>query len=95
MESLQLESSPSLKKRATANVAVKNRESDRYDQFGGIDLVELRLRESFSGEMDGESEVRALQVIKSDGSVRQLSLQSFRGSLDGAAAHSFWRDRAQ
>jgi len=62
---------------------VNHRESDRYDELGGIALVELRLRETFAGEMDGESDVRALQVVRSDRSVNQVSLQTFRGSLHG------------
>jgi hypothetical protein len=83
LESTQLESGQLLRKRATATVTVNHRESDRYDEFDGTGLVELRLQEIFSGEMVGESEVRALQVVRSDRSVSQVNLQTFRGSVDG------------
>ena len=83
LESAQVETGSSLRKRAAAIVTVNHHESDCYDRVGGADLVELRLRETFSGEMNGESQVRALQVINGDQSVTQLSLQTFHGNLHG------------
>ncbi len=45
--------------------------------------MEIRLRETFTGDIDGESEVRALQVVREDRSATSVSLQRFRGRLGG------------
>jgi hypothetical protein len=46
-------------------------------------LLELRLSETFSGDIAGESDVRALQVRRDDRSASMVSLQRFRGKLGG------------
>ena len=46
-------------------------------------LAVLSLDETFSGEWAGESTVRALQLRHEDGSATMVSLQRFRGTLDG------------
>jgi len=43
--------------------------------------VEIDISEVFSGDLDGESTVRALQVQSQDKSARMVSLQRFRGKL--------------
>jgi hypothetical protein len=43
--------------------------------------VEIRLSETFTGDIDGESPVRALQVVRDDHSGGLVSLQRFRGKL--------------
>jgi hypothetical protein len=45
--------------------------------------MELRLNETFTGDIDGESPVRALQVQRADKSASQVSMQRFRGKLGG------------
>jgi hypothetical protein len=45
--------------------------------------MEIRLNETFTGELDGESEVRALQVLREDHSASLVSEQRFRGKLGG------------
>jgi hypothetical protein len=43
--------------------------------------MELRLSGKFSGDIDGESPVRALQVLRDDKSASMVSVQRFRGKL--------------
>jgi len=43
----------------------------------------IRLDETFTGDIDGESTVRALEVLRDDHSASLVSLQRFRGKLGG------------
>ena len=45
--------------------------------------MEIDISEMFSGDLDGQSTVRALQVQRKDKSARMVSLQRFRGKLGG------------
>lgn len=45
--------------------------------------MEIRLSEAFTGDIDGESPVRALQVLRDDKSASLVSMQQFRGKLGG------------
>ena len=45
--------------------------------------MEIRLSETFAGDMEGESPVRALQVLRNDHSASLVSMQRFRGKLGG------------
>jgi hypothetical protein len=45
--------------------------------------MELRLTETFAGDIDGESPVRALQVVHDNRSASLVSVQRFRGRLGG------------
>jgi hypothetical protein len=45
--------------------------------------MEIRLTETFTGDIDGESKVRALQVRRDDRSASMVSMQRFRGKLGG------------
>ena len=67
--------------RATAKITVQSSEAEPYEQTGGPSLVELRINETFTGEIDGRSEARALQVLRDDKSASQVSMQRFRGKL--------------
>ena len=69
--------------RATAKVTVQSSEAKPYEQTGGSSLMELRINETFTGEIDGESEARAFQVLREDKSASQVSMQRFRGKLGG------------
>ena len=46
-------------------------------------LTDIRLSETFTGDIDGESPVRALQVARNDHSASLVSVQRFRGKLGG------------
>lgn len=71
------------RKRAEASITVQNSEAKPYDQSGGPALLEIHLSETFAGDIDGESAVRALQVLRDDKSSTMVSMQRFRGRLDG------------
>src|SRR5579859_5636179 len=68
---------------AKAKITVQNSAARPYDRAGGPELVEIRLTEKFAGDMEGESPVRALQVMRKDHSATLVSLQRFRGKLAG------------
>src|SRR5581483_4273242 len=68
---------------AKAKIVVHKSEAEPYDQTAGPELVELRMTETFSGDIEGESPVRAFQVLRGDKSACQVSMQRFRGKLGG------------
>lgn len=45
--------------------------------------MEIQLSETFTGDIDGESTVRALQIRRADHSASLVSLQRFTGTLGG------------
>jgi hypothetical protein len=69
--------------RAESKITVQNSEARTYDQSANPALMELRLNETFTGDMDGESQVRALQVLRTGHSASLVSMQRFRGTLGG------------
>lgn len=69
--------------RARAKITVQSSESQSFDQSAGPALNEIRLKETFAGDIDGESPVRALQVLRSDHSASLVSMQRFHGKLGG------------
>lgn len=66
---------------AKARITVQESETEPYDQSESPELVELRLTEAFTGDIEGESPVRAFQVLRTDKSASQVSIQRFRGKL--------------
>jgi hypothetical protein len=69
--------------RAKAKITVQSSEVEPYDQTASPALVEVRLTETFAGDIEGESPVRALQVLRDDKSACLVSVQRFRGRLGG------------
>jgi Protein of unknown function (DUF3224) len=69
--------------RAKAKITVQNSEAKPYDETAHPALMEIRLSETFTGDIDGESPVRALQVLGDDHSASLVSIQRFRGKLGG------------
>lgn len=68
---------------ATATITVQNSQAQPYDQGVGPALMEVSLNETFTGDIDGQSSVRALQIKHSEKSANLLSLQRFTGKLGG------------
>lgn len=79
----QSRTEPPARTRAKAKITVHSTEAKLYDQTASPALVEIRLSETFAGDIDGESPVRALQVIRDDKSASLVSMQRFRGQLGG------------
>ena len=71
------------KARAKAKITVQSSEAKPYDQTAGPALIEICLNETFIGDIDGESPVRALQVLRDDHSASLVSMQRFRGQVGG------------
>jgi hypothetical protein len=71
------------RKHAKAKITVQSSEVKPYDQTASPALMEIRLSETFTGDIDGESPVRALQVMRDDHSASLVSVQRFRGKLGG------------
>jgi len=69
--------------RAEAKITVQSSEATPYDQALSPALVEIHLSEIFTGDIEGESPVRALQVMRDDRSASMVSVQRFRGKLGG------------
>ena len=69
--------------RAKAKITVQSCEAKPYDQTAGLALTEIRISETFTGDIDGESPVRAFQIQRSDHSASQVSMQRFIGKLGG------------
>jgi len=74
---------PHRRARAEARITVQGAEARPYDQSASPPLLEIRLSETFTGDIDGESTVRALQVRRNDQSASMVSMQRFRGKLGG------------
>jgi hypothetical protein len=72
---------PKTRSRAQAKITVQSSEAKPYDQSVSPSLMEIRLIETFTGDIEGESPVRALQVRRDDQSASLVSMQRFRGKL--------------
>ena len=72
-----------MRTKAKAKITVQSSEAQPYDQSMSPALMEIRLSETFTGDIAGESPVRALQVIRDDKSARLVSMQRFTGTLGG------------
>ncbi len=83
MNTAQAPAAPRARVRAKTKIAVRSSEARAYDQTVSPALMEIHLRETFTGDIDGESPVRALQVLRADRSASLVSVQRFRGRLGG------------
>jgi hypothetical protein len=79
----QSQREPRTGERARAKITVQSSEAKPYDQTASPALMEIHLSETFTGDIDGESPVRALQVLRDDKSACLVSMQRFRGKLGG------------
>ena len=79
----QSRTEPRTRARAHTKISVQSSDAKPYDQTVSPTLVEIRLNETFAGDIEGESPVRALQVVRDDKSASLVSLQRFRGKLAG------------
>lgn len=68
---------------AEAKVVVHSSQSTPFEETTGPALMGIAIQESFAGEIDGDSTVRALRVRHNDGSGSQVSLQRVSAQLGG------------
>lgn len=83
MNTAQSQNAPGRRGRAEAKITVHNSEAKPYDQTASPALREVRLSETFTGDIDGESMVRALEALRDDRSASMVSVQRFHGKLGG------------
>jgi hypothetical protein len=83
MDTARSETEPRTRERAKAKITVQSSEAKPCDQTASPALIEIRLSETFTGDIDGESTVRAIQVQRDDRSANQVSMQRFCGKLGG------------
>lgn len=83
MDKPQSGMAPQRRTRAVAKVTVQDSEAHVFDKAVGPVLLEVRLSETFAGDINGESAVRALEVRRGDQSATLVSMQRFRGTLNG------------
>ena len=83
LQSSQSGTGPRAHARAKAKITVQSSEAKPYDQTANPALMEIRISETFSGDIDGESTARAFQVQRSDHYASQVSMQRFVGALGG------------
>ena len=81
MNTAQSRTEPHTRARAEAKIAVHSSEAKPYDQTESPALMEVRLNEIFTGDIDGESTVRALGILRGGRSASMVSVQRFRGKL--------------
>lgn len=74
---------PHARTKAKAKITVQSSKTRPYDQTGGPPLMEIDISETFTGDIDGKSTVRSLQLQRSDKSASQVSMQRFIGTLGG------------
>jgi len=68
---------------AKATIRVHESHAEPFDETAAPPLAILAIRETFEGDIQGESTVRALQVGHEGGTVHMASLQRVTGSLSG------------
>jgi Protein of unknown function (DUF3224) len=69
---------------ATGRIDVKTYEPQPYQEVDdGPDLVEIHVTETFTGDIEGEGEVRFLQAIRKDGSASFVGIERVTGSVAG------------
>jgi Protein of unknown function (DUF3224) len=79
----QSQTEPRTRTRAKAKITVQSSEAKPYDEIASPKLMEIHLTETFTGDIEGESPVRALQVLRDDHSASLVSVQRFSGKLGG------------
>lgn len=76
--------STSSKTHATGRIEVKTYEPQPYEEIDdGPNLVEIRVTETFSGDIEGEGAVRFLQAVREDGSASFVGIERVAGSIAG------------
>src|SRR5262249_51209433 len=63
---IRSQANPRMHARAKAKITVQSSEAEPYDQTARPTLIMINLNETFTGDIDGESPVRALQALRDD-----------------------------
>jgi Protein of unknown function (DUF3224) len=72
------------KRRAAGRIAVTSYEPTVFDELpGGPALSDIRVAETFSGEIEGDGVVHFVQAARADGSASFVGIERVRGSIHG------------
>lgn len=71
------------RKHAEATITVTNSQAATFEQTAGPPLTEIQITETFTGDIEAQSTVRALQMQRQDHSAILISLQRVTGRLAG------------
>jgi hypothetical protein len=72
------------RRHATGRTKVKAYEPKAFDEVpGGPSLTDVRLRETFSGDIEGDGVAHVIQATRPDGSASFVAIERVRGSVDG------------
>lgn len=77
----ETQSEPRAHMRAEAKITVQRSEVKPFDQTASPALMEVHITEIFTGDMVGNSTVRALQVERQGKSASMVSMQRFNGQI--------------
>ena len=80
------------RKTATGTIQVKTWESLPFDTSAGPSLNELRVTESFLGDIAGEGAARMLQTLRADGSASFVAVERVVATLDGRSGSFVLQD---
>jgi hypothetical protein len=80
------------KTHATGRIDVKTYEPQSYEEADGPNLVEIRVSETFSGDIDGEGVARFLQAVRKDGSASFVGIERVTGSVGGRTGSFLLQD---
>ena len=69
--------------RAEMTITVQSSKARPWEETASPPLMEIELRETFAGDIAGESAVRALQIQHNDRSASLVSMQRVRGTVGG------------
>jgi hypothetical protein len=69
---------------ATGRTDVETYVPTKFDEVaGGPALVEVQLKEKFSGDVEGEGIARVVQAVRGDGSATFAGMERVRGAIGG------------
>ena len=72
------------KRRATGHTEVKSYEPTPYDEIAdGPSLLEIRVNETFTGDIEGEGSARVIQAMHKGGSATLVGIERVRGAVGG------------
>jgi hypothetical protein len=81
------------KTHATGRIDVKTYEPQAYEEIDdGPNLVEIHVRETFSGDIEGEGVVRFLQAVRKDGSASFVGIERMTGRVEGRTGSFLLQD---
>jgi hypothetical protein len=68
---------------AVSGVTVHQYDRKPYDRTAGPTLMEIVVRETFTGDIEAEATARSLQIQHDDGSAEFVAVNRLRGTLGG------------